>query len=80
MGTLYSIPFILLLITDFINSRIAESPAKGEAMPRPKKPTCKKCQALEKRARFWRDLAGRYKASIDQIYGDQRLSKKNASG
>jgi hypothetical protein len=49
-------------------------------MPRPKKPTCKKCQALEKRARFWRDLAGRYKASIDQIYGDQRLSKKNASG
>ena len=36
-------------------------------MPRPKKPICKKCQALEKRAKFWRDLAGRYKATLDQI-------------
>jgi hypothetical protein len=44
-------------------------------MPRPKKPICKKCQALEKRAKFWRDLAGRYKASIDQIYGPSRKNK-----
>jgi hypothetical protein len=28
-----------------------------------------KCQALEKRAKFWRDLAGRYKAII---YGPSR--------
>jgi hypothetical protein len=39
----------------------------GDAMPRPKKSTCKKCQALEKRAKFWRDLAGRYKAVLDQL-------------
>jgi hypothetical protein len=44
-------------------------------MPRPRKPICRKCQALEKRAKFWRDLAGRYKASIDQIYGPGRKNK-----
>ena len=42
---------------------------------RPKKPICKKCQALEKRAKFWRDLAGRYKASIDRIYGPSGRKK-----
>jgi hypothetical protein len=41
-------------------------------MPRPKKPICKKCQALEKRAKFWRDLAGRYKATVDQIVPPRR--------
>jgi hypothetical protein len=45
-------------------------------MPRPRKPLCKKCQALEKRAKFWRDQAARYKACIDQIYGDHRYGKK----
>jgi len=44
-------------------------------MPRPRKPICRKCQALEKRAKFWRDLAGRYKASIDQIYVPSRKNK-----
>ena len=48
-------------------------------MPRPKKPICKKCQTLEKRVKFWRDLAGRYKASIDQIYGDQRPRGKRTN-
>jgi hypothetical protein len=47
----------------------------GDAMPRPKKPICKKCQALEKRAKFWRDLAGRYKASLDQIYAAHNKTK-----
>jgi hypothetical protein len=45
-------------------------------MPRLKKPICKKCQALEKRAKFWRDLAGRYKAAIDQLYGPGGRRKK----
>jgi hypothetical protein len=47
-------------------------------MPRPKKPICKKCQALEKRAKFWRDLAGRYKAAIDQLYPGGRRKKTDA--
>jgi hypothetical protein len=44
-------------------------------MPRPKKPICKKCQALEKRAKFWRDLAGRYKVSLDQIFAAHNKTK-----
>jgi len=47
-------------------------------MPRPKKPICKKCQALEKRAKFWRDLAGRYNAAIDQLYPGGRRKKTDA--
>jgi hypothetical protein len=36
----------LLLITDFINSRLnGTTPSYRDAMPRPKKPICKKCQA-----------------------------------
>jgi hypothetical protein len=44
-------------------------------MPRPKKPICKKCQVLEKRARFWRSMAYYYKASIDRIYGFDKKTK-----
>jgi hypothetical protein len=50
-------------------------PCPRVTMSRPKKPICKKCEALEKRAKSWRDLAGRYKASIDQIYGPWRKNK-----
>ena len=45
-------------------------------MSRPKKPICKKCQALEKRAKFWRDRAGHYKAIFDQISPPPSRRKK----
>jgi hypothetical protein len=49
-------------------------------MCRPRKPICKKCQALEKRAKFWRDLAGRHEAALDQIYGPEEIERIDADG
>ncbi len=46
-------------------------------MPRPKKPICKKCDAAEKPVKFWRDLAGRYKKTIDAIYGPGGRTKES---
>src|ERR1700733_835255 len=51
----------------------------GGNMPRPQKQICKNCEALKKKVAFWRDLAGRYKDSIDKIYGPSErdtLSKR----
>jgi hypothetical protein len=36
---------------------------------------CKDCEKLKKRIDFWRDLAGRYKASIDALYGRLREAR-----
>ena len=34
-----------------------------------KETICKDCEKLKNKIAFWRDLAGRYKASIDALYG-----------
>jgi hypothetical protein len=53
---------------DFVLCRTGDpTPRPALTMPRPQKPICKKCQALQKRAEFWRNLASRYKAALDQI-------------
>ena len=46
-------------------------------MPRPKKLICKDCEKLKKKVAFWRDHAGRYKASIDILYGPSARSPRS---
>src|ERR1700734_1862191 len=40
-----------------------------------KETICKDCEKLKKKMAVWRDLAGRYKASIDALYGRLREAR-----
>jgi hypothetical protein len=40
-----------------------------------KETICKDCEKLKKKIAYWRDLAGRYKASIDALYGRLREAR-----
>jgi hypothetical protein len=40
-----------------------------------KETICKDCEKFKKKIAFWRDLAGRYKASIDALYGRLREAR-----
>jgi hypothetical protein len=40
-----------------------------------KETICKDGEKLKKKIAFWRDLAGRYKASIDALYGRLREAR-----
>src|SRR5271154_536975 len=40
-----------------------------------KETICKDCEKLKKKIAFWRDLAGRYQASTDALYGRLREAR-----
>jgi hypothetical protein len=45
-----------------------------------KETICKDCEKLKKKIAFWRDLAGRYNASIDAVYGRPREARIARAG